>query len=92
MGSLLECLHPCTATVHPDWTVHECLQSCLENFAEEENAGGLPMGVSIFLAVLLVPLTGLFAGLTLGLLTLDLGWLKVTTFPKRSVLAYKMYS
>eukprot|EP00884_Botryococcus_braunii_P022307 jgi/Botrbrau1/8760/Bobra.0090s0032.1 len=39
--------------------------------------GGLPVSVSIGLAIVLVPLSGLFAGLTLGLLSLDLVGLRI---------------
>jgi hypothetical protein len=43
----------------------------------EDESIGLPLPATIALAALLVPLSGLFAGLTLGLLSLDLVGLRV---------------
>jgi hypothetical protein len=83
MANLLPCVRTCDL-----WgpTASACLDACalrLSSSSSNDFPGGgpgpdgLPVEISIALAIVLVPLSGLFAGLTLGLLSLDLVGLRV---------------
>ncbi|KAK9793438.1 hypothetical protein WJX73_001824 [Symbiochloris irregularis] len=86
VGVLENCVENCDLSLPATAAAH-CLQECVNlvlgsaanhDFgADNEHREGLSTGISVFLAILLVPLTGLFAGLTLGLLSLDLVGLKI---------------
>lgn len=84
MANLLPCVRACDL-----WgpSAAACLDACglratSNCFGDIPGGGagpeGLPVLFSIGLAIVLVPLSGLFAGLTLGLLSLDLVGLRVS--------------
>ena len=75
---LFECARSCTAKDLDDPTLFRaCLQPCLPDPALPSNDGELSAPVAIALACALIPFTVLFAGLTLGLLRLDVVGLRI---------------
>lgn len=76
---LLDCIRSCTAKVLDDQTLQACLQNTcqLEPTVAPTTGSELSAPAAIGLACLLVPFTALFAGLTLGLLRLDVVGLRI---------------
>ncbi|KAK9814494.1 hypothetical protein WJX72_006765 [[Myrmecia] bisecta] len=84
-ATLVECVQHCLVQLAQSPELATCLNDCqhinttsaaVPNVAANHH-GGLSLPVSVILSCLLVPFTGLFAGLTLGLLSLDLTGLRI---------------
>jgi metal transporter CNNM len=72
-------LDTCLAACNTDLNA-SCIETCLdtEGFAVESTGGsGIPLAASLSLAPVLLCLSALFSGLTLGILSLDIVSLKV---------------
>lgn len=88
MADLVDCIRQCDLEVTTSAAL-TCIQSCifaltrcdLDDFqgARDISEGWLPSWLSLALAIALIPATGLFAGLTIGLLSLDNVSLRVYT-------------
>lgn len=74
---LFDCVRSCTAKALDDRTLQACLQPCQPDPAALSTGTELSAPVAIGLACALVPFTALFAGLTLGLLRLDVVGLRI---------------
>lgn len=78
MDRIIQCARECNLS-NPTDLVTECLQSCdplLRHYGSEPDVA-LPSWAAMLIAASLVPLSALFSGLTLGLLSLDPVALKV---------------
>ena len=83
---LLECARSCAAQAVDSTAVYLCLQPCLQpclsgaSTHETHSTTELSPPVAIGLACALIPFTALFAGLTLGLLRLDVVGLRILEY------------
>lgn len=84
MATLLECVRGCDLS---GAYAGACLDACVslpsqlglkDDPGSDSGFEGLPFTACLAIAIVLVPLSGLFAGLTLGLLSLDLVGLRVS--------------
>lgn len=78
LQELVRCARSCDLTL-ADEVVAACFTACDEQlqFYGEEPTVALPNWAAIVVAALLVPLSALFSGLSLGLMSLDPMMLKV---------------
>lgn len=93
MATLLECVRGCDLSGSYAST---CLDACVKltsqlnlknNIGDDSGFDGLSLEWSLAIAIVLVPLSGLFAGLTLGLLSLDLVGLRVRPLQVQAIMA-----
>lgn len=81
MAELVDCIRECDLIFLAETQAVRCVQTCifsltrcdLDDFQGIRDTGStwLPTWLSLALALCLIPATGLFAGLTIGLLSLD---------------------
>ena len=76
---LLACARTCSTAFLDSASVYGCLQPCLQEFSSDQthDTSELSAPAAIALACALIPFTALFAGLTLGLLRLDVVGLRI---------------
>ncbi len=73
------CARICSQASLDSTSVYNCLQPCLESYStrSSHDTSDLSAPAAIALACALIPFTALFAGLTLGLLRLDVVGLRI---------------
>ena len=75
-AALDTCLSQCSDNVNSTCVSH-CLSDEGYEVAKSSSGGGIPLAASLSLAPILLLLSAMFSGLTLGLLSLDMVSLKV---------------